>query len=99
MNVCSADDFAPNLYSYLLLYYRYRSCPSLYQAVNVSSINKPTNRRSHFMFLSTSSHTSFSVDTPWSHNFSPCYSYNFYHHLNMADNLKTINQKLLQPKN
>ena len=58
------NNFAPILSSRLLLYHHYcpRSLP--HQAVNDSSIDIPTNRRSRFMSSSTSSQTSIGVDTP-----------------------------------
>ena len=98
MNIFSADDFAPNPCFHLLSYYHY--CPRLssHQAVNVSSINKPTNCRSFSMSLSTSSQISVGVDTPWSHNSCPYYFYNSRYRLDIADSLKTINQELSQPK-
>ena len=94
VNVSSADDFAPDLRSRLLLYHYCRPHSSPYQAVNVSMIDKPTNRRS----CSTSSQTPVNANTPQSHNSCPCYFYNSRHRLNMADSLKTMNQELLQPK-
>ena len=98
VNVFSADDFAPNPHSHLLSYHRCHSSPLPYQVVNVSSINKPTNRYSRSTSLSTCSQTSVGTDTPWIHNPCPYYSYNSRHCLNMADSLKTMNQKLLRPK-
>ena len=94
VNIFSADDFAPNPRSRLLSYHYCCPCLSPHQAMNISMINKSTDRRS----CSTSSQTSIGVDTFWSHNSCPRYSYNFCHRLNMADSLKTMNQKLLRPK-
>ena len=86
----------------LLFYHRYCSRPSPHQAVNISSIDKPTKRRSRScsmsLSLSTSNQTFVSADTPWSHNSCPRYSYTFCHRLNIADSLKTMNQELLRPK-
>ena len=64
MNVSSVDDFAPNPRSRLLSYYRCRLYPSLHQAVNVFSIDKPTDRHSCSTSLSTSSQTFIGADTP-----------------------------------
>ena len=98
VNVSSADYFAPNSRSRLLSYHRYCPCPSPHQAVNISSIDKPTNRRSRSTSSSISSQTSVGADTPWSYN--PCsqYFYNFCHRFDIADSLKTMNQELLRPK-
>ena len=98
VNVSSTDDFAPNPRLCSLSYYCCCRCPSPHQAVNVSSIDKPTDRRSHSTSLSTSSQTRVGTDTPWIHNPRPRYSYNSRHRLNIADSLKTINQELLRPK-
>ena len=91
VNVFSADDFAPDSYSRLLVYHRYFLCLSPHQAVNVFSIYKPTDRHFYSTSSSTSSQTSISADTPQSHNLCLCYSYNSCHRLDMADSLKTIN--------
>ena len=91
VNVSSADDFAPNLRSRLLSYHRCCPCSSPHQVVNVSNIDKSTNRRSYSTFLSTSSQTSIGTNTPRIHNSCPCYSYHFPHCLDMADSLKTMN--------
>ena len=98
VNVSSADDFTPNPHPCSLSYHRCCPCPSSHQAVNVSSIDKPTNRRSRSMSSSTSSQTSVGTDIPRIHNPHSHYSYNSRHHLNMADSLKTMNQELLRPK-
>ena len=95
VNISSADDFAHNLCFRLLSYYCSCPCSSPHQIMNVSSINKPTNHRSRFTSLSTSNQTSVGTNTHWSHNPHFYYSYNFYHRVDMADNLKTINQELL----
>ena len=98
VNVSSVDDFTPDFYSCLLLYHR--CCPrlSLRQAVNVSSIDKPTDCHSCSTSLSMSSQTSVDTDTPRSHNPRSCYFYYSRHHFNIADSLKIINQELLQLK-
>ena len=98
VNLSSADDFAPDPWPRLLSYYR--CCPrsSTHQPVNVSNIDKPTNRRSCFTSLSISSQTPVGTNTAWIHNPCFCYSYNFCHRLDMADCLKTMNQELLRPK-
>ena len=98
VNVSSADDFAPNPCPRLLSYHRCRPCPSSHQAVNVSSIDKPTNRCSCSTSSSMSSQTPVGTDTPWIHNPHPHYSYNSCHYLDMADSLKTMNQELLRPE-
>ena len=99
VNVSSADDFAPDLCSRLLSYHHCYFHPLPYQAVNVFSIDKSTNRRSYSISLSTSSQTLIGADTPQSHNSCFRYSYNSCHHLNIADSLKIMSQKLLRPKN
>ena len=98
VNVSSTDDFAPDLHPRLLLYNRCCLCLSPYQAMNVSSINKPINRCSRSTSSSTSSQTPVGTNTPRIHNSRACYSYNSCHRLDMPDNLKTINQELLQPE-
>ena len=99
VNVSSADDFAPNPRLSLLSYHRCRPRPSPHQAVNVSSIDKPTDRRSCSTSSSTSSQTLVGTDTPRIHNPRPRYFYNSRHRFNIADSLKTMNQELLRPKN
>ena len=96
--VSSAKILTPNLYFCLWSYYCYWSYPSPHQTVNVFSIDKSTNRHSRSTSSSTSIETSVGADTSWSHNPCSSYSYNSYHHLNITDSLKTINQKLLRPK-
>ena len=98
VNVSSADDFAPNPRPCSLSYHRCCPRPSPHQAVNVSSIDKPTDRRSCSTSLSTSSQTPVGTDTPRIHNSCPCYSYNSRHRFDIADSLKTMNQELLRPK-
>ena len=98
MNVSSADDFAPDPCFCWLSYHRSRPYCSPYQAGNVSSIDKPSDHRSSSTSLSTSSQTSAGADTLQIHNARPHYSYNFNHHLDMADSLKMMNQELLRPK-
>ena len=98
MNISSADDFAPDPRSRLLSYHRCRPRSSPHQAVNVSSIDKPTDCRSCSTSVSTSSQTSVGADAPWSHNPRPRYSYNSRHRLDMADSLKTMNQELSRPE-
>ena len=98
INVSSTNDFAPNLCSRLLSYHCCYSHPSPYQAVNVSSINKPTNFCSCSTSLSMSSQTLIGSNTPQSHKPCSCYFYNFYHCLNIANSLKTMNQELLRLK-
>ena len=99
MNVSSTNNFAPNLRSHLLSYYRcYSRCSSHYP-VNVFSIDKPTNLYSCFMSSSTSSQTFVGADTSWIYNPHPCYFYNSCYRLNMADSLETMRQELLRPKN
>ena len=95
-NVFSADDFASNPRFHLLLYHRCRPRLLPYPAVNVFSIDKPSDRCSHSTSSSTSSQTTVGADTPWIHNSRPCYFYNSCHHLDMADNVKRMNQKLLR---
>ena len=91
MNVFSADDFAPNPRLRSLSYYRCRPRPSPHQAVNVSSIDKPTNCYSYTTSSSMSSQTLIGTDSPQIHNPRPCYSHNSRHRLNIADSLKTMN--------
>ena len=98
MNVSSTNDFAPDPGFRSLSYHRCHPCLSPHQAVNISNIDKPTNRYSHSTSLSTYSQTFVSANTPQSHNSQPCYFYNSRHHFNIADSLKMMNQKLLQPK-
>lgn len=98
MNVSSADDFAPDLYPYLLSYHCCHPRPSSHQVVNVCSIDKSTNRRSRSTSSFMSSQTLVSADTPQSHNPRLRYSYNSRHHLDIANTLKTINQELSQPE-
>ena len=98
VNISSADDFASNPCPRSFSYHHCCLCLSPHQAVNVSSIDKPTNRRSYFTFLSTSSQTHIDTDTPWIHDSRPRYFYNSCHRLNMADSFKTMNQELLRPK-
>ena len=98
VNIFSVDDFALDFRSHLLSYHRCYLCFSSYQAMNISSIDKPIDRHSCFTSLSTSSQTFFGIDTPWSYNPLPCYFSNSRHHFNMANSLKMINQELLQPK-
>ena len=50
------------------------------------------------MSSSTFSQTPVGTDTPWIYNPYLHYSYNFRHHLDMADSLKTMNQKLSRPE-
>ena len=64
MNVSSTDDFALNPCSCLLLYHRYCSRCSSYQAVNISNIDKPTNPRFCFSSFSICNQTSVSADNP-----------------------------------
>ena len=64
MNVSSADNFAIDSCSRLLSYPYCRLCPSPYQAVNVSSIDKPTNRRSRSTFSFTFSQITIGADIP-----------------------------------
>ena len=70
--------------------------------MNASSIDKPIDHHSRFcsisLSLSTSSQASVGADNPRSHNLYPRYSYNSRHHLDMANSLKTMNQKLLRPE-
>ena len=94
VNVSSADDFAPDPCFPLLSYYRCRLRPLLHQAVNISSIDKSTDRHSRSMSSSTSSPTPIGANTPRSHNSCPRYSYNSYYRYDMADSLKTMNQEL-----
>ena len=98
VNVSNADDFALDLCFRPLLYHCCRPCPSLHQAVNISSIDKSTNRRSCSTSSFTSSQTPVVADIPRSHNPRFCYSYNSCHCLDIADSFKTMNQKLLRPK-
>ena len=102
VNVSSTDDFAPDPCSRLLSYYRYCLSPSSYQDVNVSSIDKPTDHCScscsTFLCSFTFGQTSVSFNILWSYNPHFRYFYNSYHRFNMADSLKTMNQKLLQPE-
>ena len=94
MNISIADNFAPDPRSHLLSYHRCHLRLSPHQDVNVSSIDKPTDRRSCSTFLSTSSQTPVGANTPRNYNPRPRYSYNSRHRLDMADSLKTINQEL-----
>ena len=96
VNVSSADDFTSDLCPCLLSYHRCCPYPSPHQAVNVSSIDKPTDHCSCFMSSSTSNQTPVGNDTSWIYNPHPCYSYNFCHHCDMIDNFKTMNQELLR---
>ena len=64
VNVSSADNFAPDPHPRLLSYHCYHSRLSPHQAVNVSSIDKLTNRHSHSMSSSMSSQTPVGTDTP-----------------------------------
>ena len=98
VNVSSADDFAPDPRFCLLSYHRCRPRPLTHQAVNVSSIDKPSNRCSCSTSSSMSSRTLVGADTPWIYNPCLCYSYNSCHLLDMADSFKTMNQELLRPK-
>ena len=98
VNVSSADDFAPDPRPRSLSYHRCRPRSSPHQAVNVSSIDKPTDRRSCSTSSSTSSQTLVGTDTPRIHNPRPRYFYNSRHRFNIADSLKTMNQELLRPK-
>ena len=91
MNVSSADDFAPNSHCRLLLYYHYCLRHLLHSTVNVSSINKLTNRRFCSTSSSTSRETFTSANTPFIYNPHPCYFHNSCHRLDMADSLKTMN--------
>lgn len=45
MNVSSTDNFTPDPHPYLLSNQYYHLCLLLHQAVNVSSIDRSTNRR------------------------------------------------------
>ena len=98
VNVSSADDFAPDPRSRSLSYHHCCPRPLPHQAVNVSSIHKPTDHRSCSTSLSTSSQISVGTKTPRIHNPRPRYSYNSRHCLDMADRLKMMNQELLRPK-
>ena len=98
MNISSADDFAPNSRFRSLSYHRCHPRPSPHQAMNVSNIDKPTDRHSCSTFLSTSSQTPVDTNTPQIHNPRLRYFYNSCHRLDMADSFKTINQKLLRPE-
>ena len=95
VNVSSADDFASDPHPCLLAYHHYRPRPSPHQAVNISSIDKSTDRHSRSTSSSTSSQTPIGIDTSRIHNTHPRYSYNSCHYLNIADSLKTMNQELL----
>ena len=97
VNVSSTDDFAPNPRFCLLPYHCCHLRPSSYQAMNISSINQPTNRRSRSTSSSISSQTPIGTNTPQSHNLCPHYFYNSHHYLDMTDSLKTINQELARP--
>ncbi len=98
MNVSSANNFTPNPHPRLLSYYRCCPCLLPHQAVNVSSIDRSTNRRSRSMSLFMSSQTFVGADTSRSYNPRPCYSYNSRHRLDMADSLKMMNQELSRPE-
>ena len=91
VNVSNADNFAPNPRSRSLSYHR--CCPrhSLYQAVNISSIDKPINRRSRSTSSSTSSQTPVDTDTSRIHNPRLRYFCNFCYYLHIANSLKTMN--------
>ena len=94
MNIFNANIFAPDPSSRSLLYQRCCPRPSPHQVVNVSSIDKLINCRSHSTCSSMFSQTLIGADSPWSYNPCPRSSYNFYHHFDMANNLKTMNQEL-----
>ena len=64
VNVFSADDFAPNIHPHVLSYHRCCSCPSPHQAVNVFSIDKPTDRCFYSTSSSMLSPTPVGTDTP-----------------------------------
>ena len=96
VNVSSADDFAPDSRPRSLPYHRCRPRPSPHQAMNVSSIDKPTDCRSCSISSSMSSQTPVDTNTPRIHNPRPRYSYNSRHRLDIADSLKTMNQELLR---
>ena len=98
VKVFGTDDFILDPYSHLLSYYRCHPRHSPHQAVNVSSIDKPTNCPSRSKSLSTSNLNPIGVDTPWSQNLHPRYFENVCYRLNMADSHKTMNQELLRPK-
>lgn len=116
MNILSNNKFTSNPYSYLLFYHRIYFCLLHHQFVNVSSINKSTNRHFYIYFypLPTFSIISLSLFMPMSMSLSSqtfvginilqiyrlcfCYFYNFCHCLDITNSLKTINKKLLQPK-
>ena len=98
MNVSSTDNFAPDPCPRLLSYHRCCPRPSPHQARNVSSIDKPTDRRSRFTSLSMSSLTPVGTDTPRIYNPRPHYFHNSRHRLDIADSLKTMNQELLRPE-
>ena len=76
VNILSVDDFAPDPRSRLLSYHHCRLHCSPHQAINISSIDKPSNCRFYSTSLSTSSQISVSADTPRIHNPCFCYSYN-----------------------
>ena len=65
--------------------------------MNVSRIDKFTNRHSCFTFSSTSSQTPDGADIPRNYNPHPRYFYNSCHRFDIADSLQTMNQKLSQP--
>ena len=75
-------------------------CPhySPHQAMNIFSINKPTDCHSRSTSLSTSSRIFVVANISWIHNSRPRYFYNSRHRLNMADCFKTMNQELLRPE-
>lgn len=98
MNVFSAYDFALDLCLCFLSYHHCCPCYLSHQAVNIFSINKSTDCHSHSTFLFRFSQTFSNTNIPWSYNSRPHYFYNFCCYLNIADSLKTINQKLLQPE-
>ena len=98
VNVSSADDFVSNFRSRSLSYHCCCLRPSPHQAMNVSSIDKPTDCCSCSTSSSTSSQTLVGADTPRIHNSRPRYSHNSCHHLNMTDSFKIINQEFSRPK-
>lgn len=66
--------------------------------MNLSIIDKSTDRHSCSTSSFTSRQISIGTDTPRSHNPRPRYFYNSRHHLNIADSIKTIKQELLRPE-
>ncbi len=98
MNVSSADDFTPDSRPRLLSYHRCRPHLLPHQAMNVSSVDRSTDRCSRSISSFTSSQTSVGADIPQSHNSYSRYSYNSCHCLDIADSLKMMNQELSRPK-